>query len=167
MPHASMRAIAREAGCTTGVLTHHFASKKDLVEYASTWLIAQITNRVSRAAQDDLAAGIAELLPLDEARRDEARLWITVFSWSATDDYLAGELVKGHRTIRRHLGKIVEESLPTVPSDQAHFLAVQILAVVDGLTLAALTNPEDYPPAKQRGVLEATIVALTALVDSS
>ena len=46
---ASLRAIARELGCTTGVLTHHFVSKEDLLHAALDALFRPFAKRYQAA----------------------------------------------------------------------------------------------------------------------
>lgn len=148
---ASMRAIAAEAGCTTGVLTYHFRDKRDLLSYASRLLLDQATARL-QAAQTaaDLLEVLAQLLPLDQPRRDEARLWLTVAGWSSNDDQLAELLVHGQRAVRDHVRDIVCAA-PGPDSAPEH--ADHLLAVIDGLTLQALIDPAGYPAERQLSIL--------------
>src|SRR6201999_1319524 len=64
---ASMRVVAREAHCTTGVLTHYFSSKDDLIAHAIDLLFDWAERRASIAAQAgdslkalEIAFGVAD-----------------------------------------------------------------------------------------------------------
>lgn len=161
---ASMRAIAREAGYTTGVLSHYFRDKRELMEYGSALLIDHAISRMEAAATDgDPAAVLTELLPLDDDRRDEAQLWLTMMGWSNSDPALAEELTRRHQQVRQQLRPVVARLFPNIPTDEVRVrdLADQLLAVVDGLTVDALTNPDSYPPDRQRELLRAALSGLS------
>lgn len=148
---ASMRAIAAEAGCTTGVLTYHFRDKRDLLSYASRLLLDEVAARLQAApTAADLLEVLAQLLPLDQRRRDEAQLWLTFAGWSSNDDQLAELLVHGQRAVREHVRDIVSAS---VGPDSAPEHADHLLAVIDGLTLQALVDPAGYPAERQLSIL--------------
>lgn len=159
---ASMRAIAREAGYTTGVIFHYFRDKRELMEYGSTLLIDRSIDRIATAAQEDPLAALAELLPLDERRRDEAQLWMTILGWSNSDPDLAEELARRHQQVRHHLRPVISRLRTDVDPDGDRIcdLTDQILAVVDGLTVDTLISPESYPPDKQLAILGAAVTAL-------
>src|SRR5215212_9606295 len=69
---ANMREIAREAGYTTGVVTHYFRDKRELMAFAFGLMVDRSTSRMDGAAAESGATGaLAQLLPLDEERRRE------------------------------------------------------------------------------------------------
>jgi TetR/AcrR family transcriptional regulator, transcriptional repressor of bet genes len=160
---ATMRAIAREAGYTTGMISHYFRDKRELIEYGSTLLLDRSLARITAEARDDPVAALAELLPLDDRRRDQARLWLTMMGWSGTDPVLAGQLARAHQQVRRHLRLVVGRQFPAIAEDEDAIRDVtdQVLAVIDGLTIGGLTNPDDYPPDRQLAVLRATLTTLS------
>src|SRR4051794_40247023 len=74
---ASLRAIAAEAGVTTGFVTHYFADKQDLMEnlmLATNETAARRVLKTVRSAGrplEGLQAAVDAMLPLDAARRQE------------------------------------------------------------------------------------------------
>src|SRR5689334_21892522 len=72
---ASMREIAREAGCTTGVLTHHFRDKDELMLFAFSLAAESAADRMREQARSTtdprraLIAVLEEVIPLDAQRR--------------------------------------------------------------------------------------------------
>ena len=91
----SLRAVAREGGWLTGVLAHYFPAKDDLLAFAVVVVgsrpAARGRERAARARTPlvGLRALLREALPLDDARRREARLWFGLTS--------RGEAVPGVR----------------------------------------------------------------------
>src|SRR3712207_9421302 len=87
---ADLREIAREAGYTTGVITHYFRDKRELMTFAFGLLVDRSTARMARAsAEAGLMEALAQVLPLDEERRREATVWLALVSASLTDPQLA------------------------------------------------------------------------------
>ena len=162
-PHgANLREIASEAGYTTGVITHYFRDKRQLMTFAFGLLVDRSTSRMAEAATEAGVMGaLAQLLPLDEERRRETTVWLALLGASLTDPNLAGELRQRYRQAREAMlpmfGRVVlEKAREEDPND----LADEILAVVDGITVEALTDPERYPPGRQLALLQRALVRL-------
>ena len=63
----NLRGIAREAGHTTGVISHYFRGKRELLAFAFQLVVERSTERIARAIREDgVFEALAELLPLDE-----------------------------------------------------------------------------------------------------
>lgn len=82
--------IAREMGCTTGVLQHYFADKDELLLFAKNRLFDAAHENARIVAEkatglDKLRAMIAELLPSDPKTIDSYRL-LAMFNGSAVGD---------------------------------------------------------------------------------
>ena len=80
----TLRAVAAELGATTGLLTHYFPTKRDLVAYALDLLEQRTVARPRRAAGRGLAAlraALLDILPLTPEATDSNRIWVS--SWDA------------------------------------------------------------------------------------
>ena len=75
--NATMRAIARQAGCTTGMVVHYFKNKQDVLLHAHNHAAQDVRRRM----RDDekafqglalLKALLVEVLPADDRRRGTA-----------------------------------------------------------------------------------------------
>lgn len=159
---ANMREIAREAGHTTGVVTHYFRDKRELMAFAFGLMVNRSMTRVAEAAaRSGPTEALAQLLPLDEERRREATVWLALMGASLADLELARELRQRYRQAR-------EATLPAfrtafkeaAPGEDPDDVADELLAVVDGLTVGALTDPERYPPSRQLALLHRTVERL-------
>ena len=151
---ANMREIAREAGYTTGVVTHYFRDKRELMAFAFGLMVDRSMARVvGTAASSGPAEALAQLLPVDEERRLEATVWLALVGASLADPELGREL---RRERQRRARAATAPSFQTAlkdaaPEENVDDLADELLAVVDGITVDALADPERYPPGRQLG----------------
>jgi TetR/AcrR family transcriptional repressor of bet genes len=162
-PHgANMREIAREAGQTTGVVTHYFRDKRELMAFAFGLMVDRSTSRMAEtAAGSGPTEALAQLLPLDEERRRETTVWLALVGASLADPGLAAELRRRYRRAREaalpEFRAAIEEA---APAEDPEDVADALVAVVDGLTVNALTDPERYPPSRQLALLHRSLERL-------
>lgn len=155
---ANVREIAREAGFTTGVLSHYFRDKRELLAFAFGLMVERSTKRISEAARNTgLMDALAQLLPLDDARRTEATVWLVLMTASLQDADLARDLKQRYDEARVAMTPVFEAAVGKT-GEELRDAADELLAAVDGLTVAALTDPERYPPERQLELLRRTLV---------
>jgi TetR/AcrR family transcriptional regulator, transcriptional repressor of bet genes len=99
------------------------------------------------------------MLPLDEERRRETTVWLVLVAASLSDPDLAGELRQRYAEARRAMMPVFREALGAA-GEEAEDVGDELLAVVDGLTVAALTDPRRYPPERQLALLQSVLVRL-------
>jgi len=143
---ATMSAVAREAGFSVGLVQHYFASKDELLLFAYERLTADLLARVAARTADGEAAGrsiraimldcLAELLPLDAARRGEHRV-SRAFQARAMDDPTAAEVaVATAADLRARVARGIangRECGETDPATDPDLAATELTALVDGL----------------------------------
>lgn len=155
---ASVRGIAREASYTTGVLSHYFRDKQELMTFAFELMVDRSTARIAQtAAESGPVEALAEFLPLDEERRREAKLWLVLIGASLADAALAEELGEHYRQAREAMWPVLSGALESAPEESPEDLADELLAVVDGITVDALTDPKRYPPERQMVLLRRAV----------
>jgi AcrR family transcriptional regulator len=83
----TLRRVAAQSGCTTGAVTHYFASRELLViaslsaaHYAAGSRMQAVSRR-NQAPRKRLMAVLLEALPLDDVRLREWRVWLAF--WAA------------------------------------------------------------------------------------
>jgi AcrR family transcriptional regulator len=158
---ANLRRIARETGHTTGVVTHYFRDKRELMAFAFGLRVDRSTSRMARAAAEaGITEALAQLLPLDEARRRETTVWLALMSASLTDPDLAVELRQRYRRAREATLPMFRTALKKTRGEDPDDVADELLAVVDGITVDALSDPERYPPDRQLALLRRALVRL-------
>ncbi|MDF5756545.1 TetR family transcriptional regulator C-terminal domain-containing protein [Spongiactinospora sp. TRM90649] len=97
----SLRHVAAEAGVTSGMVQHYFGTKDEMLVFASRVAGERVR---ARARTDDHAgegpgaarrrarALLVQLLPLDDRRRDEARVSLAFWAYAAVHPALAAQL---------------------------------------------------------------------------
>ena len=158
---ANLRRIAWETGHTTGVVTHYFRDKRELMAFAFGLVVERSTARMAGAAAEAGATeALAQLLPLDEERRRETTVWLALMSASLTDPDLAVELRQRYRRAREATLPMFRAVFGEIRGADQDDVADELLAVVDGITVDALTDPERYPPDRQLALLRRALARL-------
>ncbi|WP_026365625.1 TetR/AcrR family transcriptional regulator [Promicromonospora sukumoe] len=160
---ASVRAVAEAAGCTTGLIMHHFGSRAAMLVHARRLLFGRTTERANRAEAeagdpvDRLRGVLAGSLTLDRARRDEARVWTGFAAASIADPELATVHVDGNRDWVGRIGRLLSGIAPDAGADQLRSGAIRLVALTDGLAALSLLDPDTYDAAAQAEALDRAI----------
>ncbi|MDX2168536.1 MAG: TetR family transcriptional regulator C-terminal domain-containing protein [Deltaproteobacteria bacterium] len=167
---SSVRAIARDAGCSTGVLAHYFPDKDALLLHALRLATARTGARMATRAR--AARGLAalrmvvrEALPLDADSRVEWRIWLAFWGRAFADPALAAEQRRRYR-VWRHLvrellaaarrdGELPASLVPGAAADQ-------LVAFIDGVGLQATLEPRRLTRAVQVRMVDAYLARLAA-----
>ncbi len=143
---ASLRDIARRAGLTHAGLLHHFRDKDELLAAALTERDAQDTERVAAALAAGLPAAdqLAGILEHNLRSPELVRTWAVLSAAASSPDHPAhGYFTERYEQVR-HTTEVelarardAGEGRRDVESE-----AMLILAVLDGLQVQWLLNPE-------------------------
>jgi AcrR family transcriptional regulator len=164
----SMRGVADQLGCTTGLLTHWVEGRSALIRLA----LAEIVRRQTGRSMAHLAGGaesvvpaLEEFLPLDEERRQEARIWLGFWALAVHDPELRAEHRMRYREFRRSCERFLRDR--GVSSGAATAAVDHVISAVDGLAVAAVLEPEYWTAARQRRVLRQVVSSVRdSLVDA-
>lgn len=163
----TLRAVAAEMGASTGLLTHYFASKRDLVRYAHE-IAAERTDTRRRLEPD--APGLAALrvalmnvLPLTPETVATSRVWVSFWDAALGDELLSEAQRARYERWRGRLQVCVEEAqgrgeLPPSPPED---VAVEAAAFAHGLVVQALFDPDRFPADRQLVLLDNFLAGLT------
>lgn len=158
---ASLRNVAAESGFNIGSVRHYFDSHETLLISAVREMAERVAARIERripvlaGARDATAFAegcvdmLEELLPLDGERRQEVIVWLAFTERSRVTPALreaAHDLVNGSRDLTRPLLEQAGVPHPEVASEA-------LASVVDGLAIAMLHRPDDFPPSLTRDIL--------------
>ena len=177
-PHAAtVRAVAREAGLSSGALRHYFASQRELRAFHLLLLRERIQARIDVEQPEadlpipELVARIAEqLIPLDDERRAECDVWLAMSEWARDDPALEttwSEAWTEQRSLWRQLVAALH-GLDPPPTGRKHpdplveRGAAYLHVVVDGLALQTRYAPAEMPPDRVRAVLRSFLDDLVA-----
>jgi AcrR family transcriptional regulator len=189
LERASLREVADEAQLAVGSVRHYFASSDELLSHAFAVVVDRITGRLT-AADSRLAdltprssehhsavmGLLEEFLPLDEERAVDACVWMAFKNAARTKPLLAAEADRSHRAVAAVVGGLIlglaAGGADPAAGDGAGGVDQQVLvteaelllAILDGLTMHALLQPEWMTAAMCRDVLEAHLEGLNRRV---
>jgi AcrR family transcriptional regulator len=158
---ATVRDVAREAGCTTGMVSHYFADKDQLLVAALDVATRNAGARIrDRALADpaDLRSVLAESLPLDAARRAEWRVWVAFWGSAAVGSALRHEHSSRYDLWRAALDLVLGHA--GYGRDQRADAAEILMVAVDGVGLHATLEPDRWPPGRQLARLDHALRSL-------
>lgn len=162
--------VARRASCTTGAVSHYFPGKEAVLAAALEHVLGNLVGhaRAARggpetASRPALADLLAEILPLDEARRSDWRVWVAFCGRAVHEPTLAALHRDAYAEIQRALARELTDADVADSAADASALAVAVVAMIDGLGLRATLEPDEWPEARLRSMLA---YQLTPLLDA-
>jgi AcrR family transcriptional regulator len=167
---ASVRRVADELGSSTTAVTHYFSSREELMAAAIGDAYQGAAERMAARAGATggsplatLAATLEEALPLDDERREEARVWVAFWAGAAVSDRLRDVQRVGYAMWRDLVARLLREAARAgelrTGLDPRHE-GERLLLLIDGLALQATLEPERLPPRRQRALLRAELERL-------
>lgn len=161
LDRTSLRAIAQEMGCTTGVVTHYFRNKQELIFFALTRVTERLRATIEQAIAS--ASGIERLvimlysfLPLNAERQEILKVWLAFLGYAVGREALMRE----HQQSAAQLRKIFVKELQTLkdahllnPSIDPNIEANALLALVNGVSLDSLIQADCLTPDRQKSVI--------------
>jgi AcrR family transcriptional regulator len=167
---ATIRAIAREANCSRGILAHYFDDKADILGSALVMSHRRVIARMDAktaglSGLDALQVVMLEALPLDEQRDLEAQIeisfWGRALGNPALRDLQNSEFDHLLARLRRHLREAA--ALGQLRDDVSFDLAAHQLAVlIDGISAERVLYPGRVTPDRQRKMLGQLLASLRA-----
>lgn len=168
LDRTSMRAIAQELGSSTGVVTHYFRDKEELILFAlekvfeNTLEIMQTRGKgwqgIERLEQMIFAA-----LPIDATDKDDWKVWVAFLGYSIGREHLVREHQKRYDLLRQIIcqeladlqtAKLIRDNLDLSLEANA------LIALVDGIGTGVVICPEQFSPEQQRYLVRRHIKSL-------
>lgn len=170
LDRASMRAIAQELGSSTGVVTHYFRDKDELMLFAM--------EQVFENSLDDMKAGIKgrqgierleqmifAILPLKASEIPGWQVWIAFLGYAIGRE----KLVEEHRKRCDSLRKVICQELADLQTAKLirddldlRFEANLLVALVDGIGTKIVIEPELFDADQQKYLVRRHIKNLLA-----
>jgi AcrR family transcriptional regulator len=153
----SIRDVAAEAGCSTGVIGHYFRDKDDVLRSALRLVWSRERSRIAFRTQGRhglaaLEATAAAVLPMGDEQSLEMAVWVSFWSRAFGDPVLAAEQLRYYdewlELLRRHFHEARDDgelAAECDPVDAARHLA----ALVDGLGIQAIFETRRADPARR------------------
>ena len=164
---ATHRRIAEAAGCSTTVVSHYFADKRDLVTATYREVGDRVAARLeaARSSEDVLVAILEALLPLDEDRTRDWRLLFTFLGLAATDAELTAEQRDRAAAARAQIEIALadDKQAGRIPPDaDVPASARSLLSFVLGMGMQALFDPAEWPVERMRTALADAVAQIRA-----
>lgn len=162
----TVRELARTVDASTGVVSHYFRNKQELLTLTYDAVNDRIRHRVEACLSEnplDIEGCLAAMLPLDA---DGLRDWRVLFAyWGASvgDDQLSGEQQRRARLARERIGKTLArlaEQGRLAPGIAPAAEAFRLLALTQGIATQTVFDPPNWPAARQLDLLRGAVAAL-------
>ena len=161
----TIREIAREAGCSTGVLSHYFADRQDILTSAMVMAHRGVRERTDAQIQgrrglDALRAIMLESLPLDPQRVLEARIEACFWGEAVGNE---GMMKMQNREVDGFCARVrtrlveAEDDGQLRPEVEVDEVVDELLAHMDGCSIQAVLNPSRVPAERQIARLDAVL----------
>jgi AcrR family transcriptional regulator len=162
----TVRGVADAAGYSTTVVSHYFTDMVELLHAVYSFAVERSRTRIGLVlAQDpaDVAGLVEAVLPLDEERRDDWRIWFAFWSEALSSPTFAdeqrGRAQAQQQRIERSLRVLRKQRrLPADVDivDAAHRLS----ALIPGIAAEAIFDPKGWSAARQRRVLRSELALI-------
>lgn len=159
---ASLRAIAHELGCTTGVITHYFRDKNAMLDFVLEEIGGRIFEHIStpdlrQQSVDECIAFVLKMLPNTPEQTSWWKVWLAFMATSlgdkkfATDHHcLYGKLRDDWQQV---IGGLIANQI-IAPVENSADEAAALLALIDGIGIQTLISPELFPVERQTEMLQ-------------
>lgn len=147
----SVRAVAGEAGWSTGALRHYLGTKEELLASAARLLEERVVGRLENrpgglTPREAVRAALCEVLPLDEERRVEGAVWFAFADRSLVEPRISEEYEVVFDGMRELCGRVTHDlaGMGRLASGlDPDIEAARLHAVVDGLAVHGLLGRMD------------------------
>jgi AcrR family transcriptional regulator len=148
---ATVRRVAAEVGFSTTIVTHYFAGKQEMLLWTYRAL-GEIGLGRFESAEIHSAADLVEVLmgmtAADDGTRALWRTYIAIWDTALRDPALAAELRSWDEIVGARLARHARELNPQCVEPQR--VAKRLLALVQGISVQRLFNPESWSLAEAR-----------------
>ncbi|GIF77834.1 TetR/AcrR family transcriptional regulator [Asanoa siamensis] len=158
----TLRKLAAQMGGTTGLITHYFASKDELVEFALELLHVHTDSRAVAQAPEGsdaltkLRARLLSVLPLDDESVRLNRIWISYWGVALADPNRSRGEAARYDAWRERLRPLVSQAMAEgkIRPAPERLLLDLICAATHGLAVQAVLDPDRLPPKVLHGEID-------------
>jgi AcrR family transcriptional regulator len=166
LDQVSVREVAAAAGVSIGTVQHYYPTKQQMLAAAYTEAVRRIRARLEALQlgddmRRDLSLVLRELLPLDEQRRAETRVYMAFAAAAATSPNLADI----QQAVLIELHTVLTDAFSQAWGDAAsparcRLAAHAAIALADGLALHAVTTTRWLRSRQLTGAVDLVLDAL-------
>ncbi len=164
-----LRDIADEVGFTTGVFAHYFRDKDSVLRYAFNLAYQHANDRILQS-NEAVSSGLTRLRNalvalIPDKKRPESVAFVSMCFGirNNSDPLLATDYKKKRNEYRRLLKSYLHDAIndgEILVDKSSDDVLDLVFAVLDGVCIAALLNPEGYSKARGTRIVETMIERL-------
>lgn len=168
LDRTSMRAIAQELGSTTGVVTHYFRDRDELMLFALDRIITRTVANMQASTEgytglERLEQMLLKPLPLQPGDEAEWKIWVAFLGYAIGREALMAE----HRRRYADLRQIVRQELQALQAGgiiradlDLNLEANALIALADGIGTGFVIDPTHFNSKEQRFLVRRYINSL-------
>lgn len=163
---ASMRKVAKRAGCTTGAVTYYFANKEEMDAAVAQSLFDRFDGLLDANRDQIDVRGLIQQW-LDWTQVDETDLWLALtqlLAHARHEPAFADIVQRRYAKFRQALTSVLEkgQNQGVVRSDiAADLLADQVSAMGDGWMMLMPIEPDRFRPGRGQALMDAAVTLLS------
>jgi len=170
LEQATVRKIAEEAGLSVGSMRHYFSTQVELFAFCMGLFVERVEKRLEAFEPQgpllaDLKRILLQFLPVDDERTLEMEVWFAFHSKALVYPELrrlSSNIQDGlYKVSRFALEELVKNKLAR-PGIDVEMETEKLYALIDGLAIHRLMQPERLPNERLEGIVEAYLQALCA-----
>lgn len=150
----TVRNVAREAKCSTQIVSHYFRDKRELLRLTFSEFARRSLERGEAAlgSGEGLQQALEQLLPLDDERRRSWRVWLAFWGAIASDpEFLEEQVARSRQNAALVRRLLIARLGDRAPRDTDWtFESERIVTLLVGIATQSLFDPGRWTPAKQR-----------------
>lgn len=162
----TVRDVATAADCSTAIVSHYFHNKRELLFLTYNSSIDRATERCEAAlaaADGDLKAYVAELMPLTEEQVIEWKIWVAFWAKAISDPEIAATqrncILRTRGNLARILGDLSARGA-LVPALDLEDEARRLLTSLIGMAVQVMFDAADWPAERQHGLIDGHLAKL-------
>jgi len=165
---ATLREIAREAQCSTGVIQHYFRDRDDLLAFAASQIAERAQTGIGRI-RETLEPGLARLRALmlilvpEDLMSARVSALLSFWARSAIDpvhNAIHGQMYENlRRTVRLEVAAAQEAGQIDGRRDAAD-IADSLIAFGDGLCVRSCLDPKTFPQERREQLIDGMLITL-------
>ena len=164
----SMRAIAKELNSSTGVVTHYFRDKNELMLFALERIFENLHEEMTSSIEEHkgikrLEQMILAALPLNSSSLNGWKVWVAFLGYAIGREQLVLEHQKRYDFLRKILCQELAnlQSAKLIQNDlDLQLEANALIALVDGIGTNVVINPLQFSSDRQKYLVQRHIKTL-------
>lgn len=144
----NLRAVAEEAGVSVGMIQHHFHTRDKLMDEASKRYLLDVVSELRRIASEDLESWdklmrFCQRVGSPDDYKSRIIIWIDLVSQATRRTTAHASVLAVNEAWTDLLTELIDEGTERgdfAPREDSRTVAQQLVALVDGLDVAAATS---------------------------